>query len=89
MQFQADILGCEVERPVIHETTALGAAALAGIATGVWKNQTEFLKHRKVDRVFKPRMHRKEREAYYTARAAVTEQKKTCRNSRVVTSGLS
>jgi len=67
MQFQADMLGCEVERPVIHETTALGAAALAGIATGVWKNQTEFLKHRKVDRVFKPRMHRKEREAYYTS----------------------
>lgn len=56
MQFQADILGCPVERPVVTETTALGAAALAGIAAGVWKNQTDFLKYRRVDRVFRPRM---------------------------------
>ncbi len=56
MQLQADILGVPVERPVMTETTALGAAALAGIAAGVWKNQTDFLKYRRVDRVFKPRM---------------------------------
>lgn len=56
MQFQADILGVPVERPVLTETTALGAAALAGIAAGVWKNQAGFLKHRKVDRVFRPKM---------------------------------
>jgi len=56
MQFQADILGVPVERPVVTETTALGAAALAGIAAGVWKDQTDFLKYRRVDRVFKPRM---------------------------------
>ncbi|MBP9733361.1 MAG: glycerol kinase GlpK [Candidatus Omnitrophica bacterium] len=56
MQFQADILGVPVERPVVTETTALGAAALAGIAAGVWKNQADFLSYRRVDRVFKPRM---------------------------------
>lgn len=56
MQFQADILGCPVERPVVTETTALGAAALAGITAGIWKNQTDFLKHRQVDRIFRPRM---------------------------------
>ncbi len=56
MQFQSDILGIPVERPVVTETTALGAAALAGITAGIWKDQTDFLSHRKVDRVFKPRM---------------------------------
>ncbi len=56
MQFQSDILGVPVERPVVTETTALGAAALAGIAAGVWKNQTDFLKHRKVDQIFRPKM---------------------------------
>ena len=65
MQFQADILGCEVERPVVHETTALGAAALAGLATGVWQSQKDFLKKRKIDKIFKPRMKPKMREAYY------------------------
>ena len=41
MQFQADILGKEVVRPTAHETTALGAAFLAGLTTGVWKDKTE------------------------------------------------
>ena len=41
MQFQADIIGCQVRRPVIRETTALGAAYLAGLAVGVWKNRDE------------------------------------------------
>ena len=41
MQFQSDISGCPIRRPVIRETTALGAAYLAGLAVGVWKNQQE------------------------------------------------
>ena len=41
MQFQADIIGCQVRRPVIRETTALGAAYLSGLAVGVWKNRDE------------------------------------------------
>ena len=41
MQFQADIIGCQVRRPVIRETTALGAAYLAGLAVGIWKNRDE------------------------------------------------
>lgn len=64
MQFQADILGCEVERPVHQETTALGAAALAGIAVGFWKNQKDFLSHTRVDRVFKPKMKKIVRERF-------------------------
>ena len=41
MQFQADILGVPVERPQVAETTALGAAYLAGLAVGYWKDQTK------------------------------------------------
>jgi glycerol kinase len=47
MQFQADILGVPVERPDMVETTALGAAGLAGLAAGVWKDTDEFLSTRR------------------------------------------
>ncbi len=50
MQFQADVLGVPVERPDIIETTAMGAAALAGLATGVWKSGAEFLSSRHYER---------------------------------------
>ncbi len=54
MQFQADILNIEVQRPLIIETTALGAAFLAGLATGVWKDTSELESLRKTDRIFSP-----------------------------------
>jgi len=57
MQFQADILGVPVERPDMVETTALGAAGLAGLAAGVWQNADEFLATRRFTR-FTPRMDR-------------------------------
>ncbi len=56
MQFQADLLGVPVVRPVVTETTALGAAYLAGLAVGLWKSADEISKQRRVDRVFEPRM---------------------------------
>jgi len=56
MQFQADLLGVPVVRPAIQETTALGAAYLAGLAVGFWRNQTEIAKQWKVDRIFEPAM---------------------------------
>ena len=55
MQFQADVLGVPVERPDMVETTALGAAALAGLALGVWKQPGEFLAGRRFTR-FTPTM---------------------------------
>ncbi len=55
MQFQADLLGIPVERPDIVETTALGAAALAGIATGVWRDADDFAAARRFTR-FMPRL---------------------------------
>jgi len=50
MQFQADLLGVPVARPDVVETTALGAAALAGLAQGVWKAPQEFLAGRRFQR---------------------------------------
>jgi glycerol kinase len=56
MQFQSDILNCKVVRPRITETTALGAAYLAGLAVGYWKNVDEIQKQWQVDKIFSPRM---------------------------------
>ena len=50
MQFQADVAGIDVERPDMAETTALGAAGLAGIAAGVWSNSSEFHESREFTR---------------------------------------
>jgi glycerol kinase len=62
LQFQADVLGIPVERPDMVETTALGAAGLAGVALGVWSNAREFLAQRRFRR-FEPRMGEAERRA--------------------------
>jgi glycerol kinase len=56
MQFQADLLDVPVVRPAILETTALGAAYLAGLAVGYWRNQAEIAKQWKVDHTFEPAM---------------------------------
>ena len=56
MQFQADILDCEVRRPMIRETTALGAAYLAGLAVGVWKDREEIRSLWNCDVTFSSRM---------------------------------
>jgi glycerol kinase len=56
MGFQADILGKEVVKPVAHETTALGAAALAGLTVGVWKDKEELKKLWQTEKIFKPQM---------------------------------
>lgn len=54
MQFQADILNTRVVRPQVVETTAMGAAYLAGLAVGYWKSIDEIRKLWQVDRVFEP-----------------------------------
>jgi len=64
MQFQADLLDIPVERPRMIETTALGAAFLAGLATGVWKDREEIRRNWKVGKRFEPRMKPAEREAH-------------------------
>ncbi len=65
MQFQADILGVPVRRPVVAETTALGAAYLAGLAVGYWESMDEVTRNWAVDDTYVPRMSRPERDAKY------------------------
>jgi len=65
MQFQADILNVPVNRPVQVETTAVGAAFLAGMGVGFWKGTEELVRARKVDRMFVPKMTPQERERLY------------------------
>ena len=62
MQFQADILGCGVIRPAVIETTALGAALLAGLAVGVWKDQDEIRSIWREDVRLQPAMPKEQRE---------------------------
>jgi glycerol kinase len=63
MQFQADVLGVTVVRPQVTETTALGAAYLAGLATGFWASPAELQARRKGDTRFKPRIAASDRKA--------------------------
>ena len=65
MQFQADILGVPVERPQIIETTALGAAYLAGLAVGVWNSKEELKTAWKLDVRFEPVMTEQEAAQLY------------------------
>jgi glycerol kinase len=63
MQFQADLLGVPVVRPKVTETTALGAAYLAGLAVGYWKDQKEIAAQWQADQRFKPSMKPSQRKA--------------------------
>ena len=65
MQFQSDILGVPVLRPTVSETTALGAAYLAGLAVGYWESQADIAKQWQVDARFKPSMKGKQRRVLY------------------------
>lgn len=58
MQFQSDILYCKILRPECLETTALGAAYLAGLATSLWKNKDELIKMHGIEQLFLPKMSR-------------------------------
>ena len=64
MQFQADILNVPVERPEVVETTAMGAAYLAGIQIGWW-TKDDIAKERKVERMFEPKMDEDKRQSLY------------------------
>ncbi len=65
MQFQADLLGVPVDRPQITETTALGAAYLAGLATGVWSSKEDLKKSWQLDTRFTPSLDQQEADKLY------------------------
>ena len=65
MRFQADLLGVPVIRPQVAETTALGAAYAAGLATGFWDNQEDLRENWAEDKRWEPNMHQAQRDEYY------------------------
>ncbi|MNP74696.1 Glycerol kinase [compost metagenome] len=65
MKFQSDILNIPVERPIIRETTALGAAFLAGLAVGYWSDREELCRTWSLDHSFEPAMKAETRETLY------------------------
>ena len=66
MQFQADLLRCSIYRPQVVETTAAGAAYLAGLAVGLWQDPQELLQCRRLERVFAPNMEPSQAKALMT-----------------------
>jgi len=73
MQFQADILDVPVIRPVVTETTALGAAYAAGLAVGFWRNQEQLKSNWQTDKTWHPNMDQSVRDLYFTGwKKAVT-----------------
>jgi glycerol kinase len=75
-QFQADILGLPVERPATAESTALGAAYLAGLATGFWKDEEELAHQFRVARRFEPAISSSRRDQLYAGWQRAVERAK-------------
>jgi len=80
MQFQSDILGVEVERPKVQETTALGAAYLAGLAVGYWKDQADIAQNWQIDRNFSPEMPKEEADRLYRGWQKAVEAARVFKN---------
>jgi glycerol kinase len=76
LQITADVLGRDVVRPAVLETTALGAAYLAGLATGFWESRDEVTANWRVDRRFSPRMASERREEIYAGWKRAVERVK-------------
>jgi glycerol kinase len=76
MQFQADVLNVPVQRPVVTETTALGAAYLAGLAVGFWQSQGQIADQWKVERTYEPEMSVDQRESLYNGWKRAVERAK-------------
>lgn len=76
MQFQADILNTKVCRPKNVETTALGAAYLAGLAVGFWKSKDDILCRRETEHMFEPSMSDEKRDNLYAGWKKAVERAK-------------
>ena len=76
MQFQADILRCPIDKPAMVETTALGAAFLAGLCTGVWKDIMDISDIRQSDHIFRPKMDAVLAKKYYDGWKKAVERAK-------------
>lgn len=77
MQFQSDMLGVPVERPVVQETTALGAAYLAGLAVGFWESKEEIAKQWKNEKTFTNKLATEKRDELYEGWKKAVEATRT------------
>jgi glycerol kinase len=82
MQFQADILGIPIQVAAMPETTALGAAYLAGLVTGLWKDTGEIARQWRSRRVFEPAISLDEREGLYVRWRQAVERSRGWANPR-------
>lgn len=82
MQFQADIINCPVKRSFVHETTALGAAYLAGLSTGFWGSIDEIKKSFKIDKTYLPGMNQNTRENLLAKWKKAVERSREWENGR-------
>ncbi|MGN1349219.1 MAG: FGGY-family carbohydrate kinase, partial [Acutalibacteraceae bacterium] len=76
LQIQADMIRTKVDRPKVVETTALGAAYLAGLAVGVWDSLEDIEQNRQVDRIFEPQMDKARRDELYKGWLKAVERAK-------------
>jgi glycerol kinase len=76
LQYQSDILGVKIQRPAVHETTALGSAYLAGLATGFWKNTSDVTSNWALAAEYKPAMKPTARKAAYSEWKKAVERSK-------------
>ncbi len=77
MQFQADLLGCKIVRPKVIDSTALGAALLAGVTVGIWKGKRDLKRLLKVERSFYPKMKAMKRDQLYRGWLEAVEKAKS------------
>jgi len=80
MQFQSDILGVNVERPMVQETTALGAAYLAGLAVGYWENLADIAQYWQLERSFSPQMPKEDADRLYLGWQKAVEAARVFKN---------
>ncbi|MDO8368113.1 MAG: glycerol kinase GlpK [Saprospiraceae bacterium] len=80
MQFQSDMLGVHVERPKVQETTALGAAYLAGLAVGYWKDQADIAQNWQLDHKFSPEMAQEDADRLYRGWQKAVEAARVFKN---------
>lgn len=77
MQFQSDLLGKNVVRPCVTESTALGAALLAGLAVGYWETMDDLVNRKEIDTIFSPKMEKAQRETLYQGWKEAVKRTKT------------
>ena len=82
MQFQSDILGCRIVRPRVIESTAQGAAYLAGVTIGWWNGPKDLAKLRKTERTFVPKMSAARRDEFYAGWQQAVDKARTGRKSQ-------